>query len=164
MYILGIDPGYDRIGIAILEKKDSKETLIFSECFQTDKKLEINNRIDSIVSRLDEIMTTYHPTELAIENLFFTNNQKTAMRVAESRGAIISKAQQSGLLVAEYTPLQIKQAITGYGRADKKQIAHMITHLVRLEPRKYIDDEIDAIAVALAHSASRIIKNLSIGL
>jgi crossover junction endodeoxyribonuclease RuvC len=164
MYILGIDPGYDRIGIAILEKELGKETLVFSFCFQSDKKMDINERIDSCIVYLQKIIQQYHPTELAIENLFFTNNQKTAMRVSEARGAIINLAKQQGLSVHEYTPLQIKQAITGYGRADKKQIAHMITHLIRLEPRKYIDDEIDAIAVALAHSASRIIKNLSTGL
>ncbi|MBP6925512.1 MAG: crossover junction endodeoxyribonuclease RuvC [Candidatus Pacebacteria bacterium] len=164
MYILGIDPGYDRIGIAILEKESGKEILVFSFCFQSDKNLDINERIDSCIVFLKEIIGRYHPTELAIENLFFTNNQKTAMRVSEARGAIINLAKQQGLSVHEYTPLQIKQAVTGYGKSDKKQVAHMVTHLVKLEPRKYIDDEIDAVAVALTHSASRIIKNLSAGL
>lgn len=155
MHIIGIDPGYDRIGVAIIEKDGSKETLVYSDCFQTPKDLEISERINLFINELTELIQKYSVEELAIENLFFNQNKTTAMRVAEARGAMISSAKQCGLIVAEYNPLQIKQAVTGYGKADKKQVHTMVQQLVKLEDRKYIDDEIDAIAVALTHSASR---------
>jgi len=160
MNILGIDPGYDRIGVAILNKDKNLETLLYSDCFQTPKELDVPDRINLFITELDRLIQEYSVTELAIENLFFQNNQKTAMRVAEARGAMISTAKQSGLSVFEYTPLQIKQAVTGYGRANKEQVQTMVKQLVRLEDRKYIDDEIDAIATALTHSASRKLLSL----
>jgi len=160
MNIIGIDPGYDRVGIAVLEKNGGKETLLYSSCFQTSKDADVNDRINDFINELQKIIKEYSAAELSIENLFFQNNQKTAMRVAESRGAIINTAKQAGLTVHEYTPLQIKQAVTGYGRADKGQVHTMVKQLVTLEDRKYIDDEIDAIATALTHSASRKILSL----
>ena len=160
MNILGIDPGYDRIGVAIVNKEGGSETLVYSDCFQTSKELEIPERINEFITEMARLIQEYNITELGIENLFFNQNKTTAMRVAEARGAMISTAQQSGLLVAEYTPLQIKQAVAGYGKADKKQVHTMVQQLVRLEDRKYIDDEIDAIAVALTHSASRAMTSL----
>jgi len=160
MNILGIDPGYDRIGVAILNKDKNLETLLYSDCFQTPKELDVPDRINLFITELDRLIQEYSVTELAIENLFFQNNQKTAMRVAEARGAMISTAKQSGLSVFEYTPLQIKQAVTGYGRANKEQVQTMVKQLVKLEDRKYIDDEIDAIATALTHSASRKLLSL----
>lgn len=161
MKILGIDPGYDRIGVAIIEKDGSNETLVYSDCFQTPKDLEVSERINLFITELTKLFTEHAIEEFAIENLFFNQNKTTAMRVAEARGAMISTAKQSGLIVAEYTPLQIKQAVTGYGKADKNQVHTMIKQLVKLDDRKYIDDEIDAIAVALTHSASRIFTNLN---
>lgn len=160
MIILGIDPGYERVGIAILAKENGKEKLLYSYCFKTKKELDINDRILLITQELQKLIQEYHIEILAIENLFFQNNQKTAMRVAESRGAIIGIAKQMGLAVYEYTPLQIKQAVTGYGKADKSQVQFMVTKLIQLEKRKYIDDEIDAIAVALTHSASHVLRSL----
>lgn len=160
MIIIGIDPGYDRIGISVLQKENNTETLLFSECFQTGKDDDVNLRINATVNEMQSIIKKYQVDELAIENLFFNNNQKTAMRVAESRGAIISSAIQLGLTVYEYTPLQIKQAVTGYGKADKGQVHTIVKQLIALENKKYIDDEIDAIAVALTHSASRALLKL----
>lgn len=160
MIILGIDPGYDRVGAAVLEKDGSRETLLYSTCIQTSKDDEVNDRINVVINDLQHIANRYNIDNLAIENLFFNKNQKTAMRVAEARGAIINTAQQLGLSVYEYTPLQIKQAVTGYGKANKDQVQMMIDQLVQLDDRKYIDDEIDAIAVALTHSASVKIRSL----
>ncbi len=133
MNILGIDPGYDRIGVAILNKDKNLETLLYSDCFQTPKELDVPDRINLFITELDRLIQEYSVTELAIENLFFQNNQKTAMRVAEARGAMISTAKQSGLSVFEYTPLQIKQAVTGYGRANKEQVQTMVKQLVNLK-------------------------------
>lgn len=160
MNILGIDPGYDRIGVAVIEKKEGNETLLYSDCFQTSKELAIPERINEFITEMSRLIQKYNIKELGIENLFFNQNKTTAMRVAEARGAMISTAQQAGLLVGEYTPLQIKQAVTGYGKADKGQVHTMVKQLVKLQDRKYIDDEIDAIAVALTHSASRALLSL----
>jgi len=160
MIILGIDPGYERVGFAILAKESRTEKLLFSECFKTPKELDINDRILLISQELQKLTQEYPVEILAIENLFFQNNQKTAMRVAEARGAIITTAKQLGLAVYEYTPLQIKQAITGYGKADKSQVHMMVKKLIALPKKNYIDDEIDAIAITLTHSASHVMRSL----
>lgn len=156
--ILGIDPGYDRVGICILEKVSVNENkIIFSECFETNKKKEINERIFEICENLEKIILKYYPSELAIEKLFFTNNQKTVMGVSEARGAIIYLSQKMNLKISEYTPLQIKIALTGYGKATKDQIYFMLKKVLKIktENRKNLDDEYDAIAVAYTHSVSQ---------
>ncbi len=156
--ILGIDPGYDRVGICILEKVSVNENkIIFSECFETNKKKEINERIFEICENLEKIILKYSPSELAIEKLFFTNNQKTVMGVSEARGAIIYLSQKMNLKISEYTPLQIKIALTGYGKATKDQIYFMLKKVLKIktENRKNLDDEYDAIAVAYTHSVSQ---------
>jgi len=156
--ILGIDPGYDRVGICILEKVSANENkIIFSECFETNRSEEINKRIFEICKNLEKIILNYSPTELAIEKLFFTNNQKTVMGVSEARGAIIYLAQRLNLKVSEYTPLQIKIALTGYGKATKDQIYFMLKKILKIKEKnsKNLDDEYDAIAVAHTHSVSQ---------
>lgn len=156
--ILGIDPGYDRVGICILEKKSVNENkIIFSECFESNKKQEINERIFNICEHLEKIILKYSPTELAIEKLFFTNNQRTVMGVSEARGAIIYLAQRLDLKISEYTPLQIKIALTGYGKATKDQIYFMLKKILKItdKNKKNLDDEYDAIAVAYTHSVSQ---------
>ena len=157
MKILGIDPGFERLGIAILERTASargfgalkKEKVIFSECFKTSAKLEFSERLKLIGAEVKKIIKKYRPEVLAIETLFLNTNQKTVMRVAEARGVVIYEAVQMGLKIFEATPLQIKVAITGYGRADKTQIMKMVKILVELEKNKKSDDELDAIAIAL---------------
>lgn len=156
MRVISIDPGYDRVGIAILEKEvRSKEVLLFSECFETSSKDSIDQRIFKIGDRLDKLIKEYSPEVMAIETLYFTNNQKTVMGVSEARGVLKYVGICNGLEIMELTPAQIKIAITGYGRADKKQVLHMVPRLVEVKNAdKMIDDEIDAIAVglcALAH-------------
>lgn len=156
--ILGIDPGYDRVGFCILEKVSSVENkIIYSECFESDKKKDINERIFNICKNLEKIILKYSPTDLAIEKLFFTNNQKTVMGVSEARGAIIYLAKKLKLNIFEYTPLQIKIALTGYGKATKDQIYFMLKKILKIksENKRNLDDEYDAIAVAYTHSVSQ---------
>jgi crossover junction endodeoxyribonuclease RuvC len=151
MKILAIDPGYERVGIAVLEKIPGiqKEILLYSDCFKTDKALSLNERIFLIGKEVERIIDLYKPTICSIEKLFFTSNQKTAMGVAEARGVCIYSAMRNNLIVLEYTPLEIKQAVAGYGKADKTQVHDMVRQLIQLPPKKYIDDEIDAIAIGL---------------
>jgi len=169
MRILGIDPGFERLGVAILEKeKNGKEQVIFSECFKTSAKLEFNERLKLIGEEVKKIIKKYKPEILAIETLFLTTNHKTVMRVAEARGVVIYEASQAGLKVFEASPPQIKIATTGYGRASKEQIIKMVKILVETRPtparqspsggehqsfgrveKKESDDELDAIAIAL---------------
>lgn len=152
MRIISIDPGYERLGIAILEKQ-KKETLIFSECFKTTASLPFIERLELVGREVARIITEHKPTALAIENLFISNNQKTAMRVAEVRGAILYQARLSGLPAYEYTPLQIKTATTGYGKATKVQVATMVRKIIPEAANLTQDDEIDAIAIGITHFA-----------
>lgn len=155
MRVLGVDPGYERLGVAIVEKDSTgKESVIFSDCIRTDKKLSHPERLAIISIELDKILEEYEPAVLATETLFFENNQKTAMRVAEARGVIISSASTKKIKVCEYSPLQIKSAVTGDGRADKKQMMRMLPLLVKIPKTKMLDDEYDAIAIALTCLAS----------
>jgi crossover junction endodeoxyribonuclease RuvC len=155
MKILGIDPGYDRVGIAIIEKNSStKEVLIHSECLQTSVKDDFYIRLGQVGTRIAGVIQEYSPDALAIETLFITKNQKTAMRVAESRGVIIHEAIRKNIPIHEYTPLQIKIAVTGHGASDKAQVMKMIPLLIKIPLKKTPDDEYDAIAVALTCSAS----------
>jgi crossover junction endodeoxyribonuclease RuvC len=156
MRILGIDPGYDRVGIAVIEKNPStKEVLLHSSCFQTSVKDDFFTRLGQVGTRIAEIIEEYSPDALAIETLFITKNQKTAMRVAEARGVIMYEAIRKELDVHEYTPLQIKIAVTGHGGSDKAQVMKMIPLLVKFGSKKAHDDEYDAIGVALTCLASQ---------
>jgi crossover junction endodeoxyribonuclease RuvC len=151
MRILGIDPGFDRLGVAIIEKSktDKKERVIFSECFKTSTKLEFPERLKLIGERVKQIIKEHEPEILAIETLFLTTNHKTVMHVAEARGVVIYEAQNAGLKIFEASPPQIKIAVTGYGRSDKTQINKMVKILVDIDNSKKSDDELDAIAIAL---------------
>jgi len=150
MKILGIDPGYERIGIAIIDKnKGEKERLIFSECFKTSKEINFEERILLIGKKIEEIIKEHKPEILAIETLFLNTNQKTVMHVSEARGVIIYEAMKNNLGLFEATPPQIKIATTGYGRADKKDVLKMVRLLIKIDENKKSDDELDAIAIAL---------------
>lgn len=154
MRIISIDPGYERLGIAIIEKeKNKREELVFSECFKTSSKLPHSERLALIGNRIKEVIKKYKPEEMATEKLFFSGNQKTAMLVAEARGVILYSGTSSGLNVFEYTPNEVKIAITGYGRSEKKQIIDMVRKLINVEKSKESDDEFDAIAIGLTHFA-----------
>jgi crossover junction endodeoxyribonuclease RuvC len=151
MKILGIDPGYERLGVAVLEKnkKGEKENVLFSECFKTPTGLEFSERLFLIGEEIKKIIKKHKPEVLSIETLFLNTNQKTAMRVAEARGVVIYEASRAGLKIFEASPPQIKIATTGYGASDKAQIIKMVKILVQIDNSKKSDDELDAIAIAL---------------
>jgi len=156
MKIISIDPGYDRLGIAILEKSEStnnKEKLIYSNCLLTSSKDNFTSRLKSIGLGVEEIIHKYKPITLVIESLFFNSNQKTVMLVSEAKGMIKYIALKNGLNIFEYTPLQIKIAVTGYGRSSKQQVTTMTKNLIFINKTIKYDDEYDAIAVGLTYFA-----------
>ncbi len=154
MRIISIDPGYERLGLAIIEKeKNQKEVLLFSECFKTSAKLPHHERLALIGDRIKEVIKKWKPEQLATEKLFFAGNQKTALLVSEARGVILYTGSSLGLEIFEYRPNEIKIAITGYGSAEKKQIMDMTRKLIKIESKTNSDDELDAIAIGLTHLA-----------
>ena len=151
MKILGIDPGFERLGVAILEKNinEKKESVLYSECFKTSVKLDFPERLLLIGQELNRIIKKYKPEILSMETLFLNTNQKTVMQVAEVRGIVLYEAKKANLEIFEASPPQIKLAITGYGKADKEQIKKMVKILVKIDDAISSDDELDAIAIAL---------------
>lgn len=154
MKVLGIDPGYERLGIAIIEKKVSeKENLLYSACIRTSSKESFSQRLLTLGEHIERVIQEFSPDALAIENLYLSNNQKTAMRVAEVRGMILFLAMKHGLIIEEFNPLQIKLAITGDGKSTKEQIMKMVALLIKIANKQALDDEFDAIAVGLSFFA-----------
>lgn len=149
MRIIAIDPGYDRLGVAILERVSGADKLVFSTCILTNKTDELPVRIASAGRDLAAILETYRPTVLGIETLFFNKNIKTGMAVAEMRGVCLYLAITHGCTVEEYSPQQIKVAVTGYGNSDKAAVTMMVKRLVRGVPETAVDDEYDAIATGI---------------
>lgn len=147
--VLSVDPGYDRLGIAVLEGDPSRPTLLMSECVQPPKG-QREERLAAVLAAVASAIAEYEPDVLALETLFFSINKKTAIGVAEARGAILSAAGRASLPVREYSPQQVKIAVTGYGGSDKKAVASMVPRLLSLPPKKRLDDELDAIAVGIA--------------
>ncbi len=152
--VIGIDPGFDRCGVAILEKVGGKEKLIYSTCITTSIKDTHEKRLDKLGTELREIINEWGPESLAIEKLFFNVNQKTGLKVAEARGVIMYEASLANLSVSEYSPQAIKIAVTGYGKATKPQVESMVVRILGLKSTKMLDDEMDAIAVGITHLAS----------
>lgn len=151
MKVLGIDPGTGRLGWAIVEKTKSGEKLVDSGCVETTANLPLPLRLEIIFNYLMALIQRYSPTDAAIEDLFFAKNQKTVISVGAARGVAILACQLSKLRINNYTPLQVKAAITGYGSADKKQVAYMVKQILKLEELPHLDDTTDAIALALFH-------------
>jgi len=149
MIILGIDPGYDRFGVAVVGKIGGKEKLLYSDCVVTNRKDDLGKRLFEISGSLQKIIDEYRPDKIAIERIFFSKNVKTAGAVAEARGVVLAKASENNTPVVEYTPGEIKVAITSYGKSDKKQVAFMLGKLLPIKKLIKYDDEYDAIAVAL---------------
>lgn len=148
MRIVAIDPGYDRLGVAVLEGSASRPTLIWSDCI-LPKKGARGDRLARVSRAVASLIKDYAPDALAIETLFFSSNKKTALGVAEARGAILAAAGIASVPVVEYSPQQVKIAVTGHGGADKGAIARMVPKLLALPEKKRFDDELDAIAIGI---------------
>lgn len=149
MRILGIDPGYDRLGWAIVDKDKQNLTLVACDCIQTSKKDVHPERLTDLYQQLVEVLNQYKPEELHIEKLFFAKNVSTALDVAQARGVILLACTQKGMVVREFTPSQIKLAVTGMGNADKRSVEKMVRLQLKHVPTKLLDDVLDAIAAAL---------------
>lgn len=154
MRVLAFDPGYERLGAAVIEKQRGKEVLLHSECMRTSAKLNFAQRLATLGAATEALVKKWKPDCIAIENLYFEKNAKTAMNVSAVRGMLLYIAASRGLSAHEYTPLQVKIAVTGYGRGNKADIALMVPKLLRLPPRARLDDELDAIAVGITCLAS----------
>ena len=152
MVILGIDPGYAIVGYGLIEYKASRFSVIDYGAVTTPAGIAPDRRLEMIYDSLSAIIEKHRPDDVAIEELFFQNNQKTAIMVAEARGVIVLCAKKHRLNLAEYTPLQVKQAVVGYGRAEKKQVQSMVTTLLGLKETPKPDDTADALAIAICHA------------
>lgn len=152
MIILGIDPGYAIVGYGILEYSNNHFTILHYGAVTTPAGMPFNRRLQIIYDELDVIISKYKPDVLAIEKLFYNTNAKTVIDVAQARGVIVLAAQKHGLEIAEYTPLQVKQSVVGYGRAEKKQVQEMMRIMLRLDKVPKPDDTADALAMAICHA------------
>ncbi len=149
--ILGIDPGTATTGYAVLKIFKKEPTLIEYGCIKTNARLKLPERLLIISKDLKKIISKHKPKEIAVEEIFFAKNAKTAISVGHARGAILLTAREKKLKIFEYTPLQTKQAVTGYGRATKHQMQHMVKSILKLDRIPKPDDAADAIAIALCH-------------
>ncbi len=154
MKILGIDPGIGRCGWGMVETQGSKLGVQGYGCIETSPKKEIPLRLKEIYAEISKIIKTYKPDAMAIEELFFNTNAKTAFVVGQARGVILLAAAQNNLEIAIYTPLQVKMALTGYGHAEKKQVGKMVKALLLLKDVPKPDDTADALAIALTFAFS----------
>ncbi len=152
--ILGIDPGIATLGFGIIEKHCDREKYLNCGVITTPADLSLSERLMLIYNDLNQLIEAFKPDVVAIEELFFNTNAKTAISVAHGRGVAILAFKQALLPVYEYTPLQVKQAVVGYGRADKRQVMEMVKRLLNLNVNPKPDDAADALAVALCHSRS----------
>jgi crossover junction endodeoxyribonuclease RuvC len=154
MRILGIDPGIGRCGWAVIQENGSSFKAISYGCIETSSKKEVGQRLEEIYSEITKIINKYSPKYLSIEELFFNNNAKTAFVVGQARGVIILAASVNKLEISIFTPLQVKIALTGYGRAEKSQIGKMVKTIFNLKEIPKPDDTTDALAVALTGAFS----------
>ncbi len=154
MVILGIDPGLAIVGWGVIEHHANKFRTIAYGSIQTPAGMETPERLLAIRRDLCRIIEKYRPEQMAVEELFFNTNITTGIRVAEARGVIIMTGQEYGIPMAEYTPLQVKQAVVGYGRAEKRQVIDMVTRILNLPKPPRPDDTADALAIAICHAHS----------
>jgi len=151
---MGIDPGIAIVGYGIVDYKNPRFTTLAHGAVTTRAGLEVERRLEIIYDELDTLFKTYRPDAVAVEELFFNTNHTTAIPVAEARGTILLCARKNGVTIAEYTPLQVKSAVVGYGRADKKQVIAMTRDILGLKVMPKLDDTADALAIAVCHAHS----------
>ena len=154
MIILGIDPGLAIVGWGVIEYRNTRFRTLSYGSIQTPAGMRTEERLKRIFDGMNELIEAYHPDAMAVEELFFNTNITTGIRVAEARGVILLAAERAGLKIQEYTPLQVKQAVVGYGRAEKKQVISMVTMLLGLPKPPKPDDTADALAIAICHAHS----------
>lgn len=154
MIILGIDPGTAATGYGLIKKDGQKYSLVDFGCVKTPAKTPLHDRLDQIFDGISEIIKKHKPDHVAVEELFFAANSKTAIAVGQARGVILLAAKKNGASVFEYTPLEVKMAMCGYGRAEKRQIQEMVKTLLGLSEIPKPDDAADALAIAICHGQS----------
>lgn len=154
MRILGIDPGIAIVGYGIVDKEGNRYKTVAYDAVTTRAHTPLEQRLEKVYNGVDEIIKAYKPDVMSIEELFFNNNAKTALTVGQARGVIILAAVKNGIPIYEYTPLQVKQALTGYGRASKSQIQQMMKSMLGLTEIPKPDDVADALAIAVCHGNS----------
>ena len=159
MIVLGIDPGYALMGWGVVEAEGSRMRLVNYGCIETKAGVPMQNRLRALQLGIRDVISLYHPDEVAFEELFFSHNVTTALMVGAARGAAIIAAAEYTEDLYEYTPMQIKQAITGNGRADKKQIQQMVRLLLKLDEIPKPDDAADAIACAITHCQAGVARS-----
>ena len=150
--MLGIDPGYAIVGFGIVDYQGGKYKAVDYGAITTEADMPFPQRLQYIYNEIVSVIIQYDPDEMAIERLYFQNNQKTAIDVAQARGVILLAAQMNNLSVSEYTPLQVKSAVTGFGQAKKNQVMEMTRRLLKLEKVPRPDDTADALAMAICHA------------
>jgi len=160
MIILGLDPGFATTGFGIIEQKGSKLIPIHYGVITTLAKTPFSKRLYSIAKELDDLFTEYKPDSVAIEEIFFSNNTKTAINVAQARGVMVLACEQHKKEVFNYTPPQVKSGVCGYGGAVKKQVQYMVQKLLNLKELPKPDDAADALAIAICHAHSARIRSL----
>lgn len=147
--VLAFDPGFERLGVAVVEKVSNKDTLTYSSCIRSIPTLPFSERLLTLGNAVTALIHEWQPGAVALEHIFFEKNAKTAIGVAGVRGMLSYIAAAHALPVYEYTPLEVKVATTGYGKSDKAAVAAMVKRLVHVPPKKRLDDELDAIAIGL---------------
>ena len=152
MIILGIDPGYAIVGYGVIDYRNNHFTVIDYGAILTEANTPFNERLEKIYDDLEAIINKYKPEALSLEKLFYNNNAKTVIDVSQARGVIMLAAQKNRVRVFEYTPLQVKQSVVGYGRAEKKQVQEMTRRILALEKVPKPDDTADALAMAICHA------------
>ena len=152
MRILGIDPGLATVGWAVIDSERGNLYPVAFGAITTPAHTSVESRLHIIKTDIETIVDKYSPKEMAIEELFFNTNITTGITVAEARGVILCTAFEKGLKISEYTPLQVKQAVVGYGKAEKHQVIAMVTSILKLKKPPKPDDTADAVAIAICHS------------
>ena len=159
--ILGIDPGYGRVGYGLIRKESSSLFYVTAGCIETNKQHTPSQRLHAIYTKLDTLIADEKPHMLALEQLFFAKNAKTALRVAETRGVLLLLSEEHTLPLREFTPPQVKMATCGYGKADKVQIQNMIMRIFKLSSPPKPDDAADALAIAVTAAYTKDWRNLT---
>jgi crossover junction endodeoxyribonuclease RuvC len=162
MHILGLDPGTATTGFGVIRYNNGEYEFLDYGCIKTSAHLDLSLRLQQISGDLKVLLRRWKPQEVAVEKLFFSKNVKTAIHVAHARGAILNQLTHSSFRIAEYTPQQVKEAVTGYGKAEKLQVQKMVQLILHLDHLPYPDDAADALAIAICHANSLKISQLSL--